>query len=237
MIGSDSMKKQVYYVLLFVFILLMILSLISILYWRKDNQKTKEIVSKEEIHLTVEDDRYQLERDILKDNPDTVGWIIIKDTNIYYPVVQTDNNEYYLNHDFSHQWNDAGWIFMDYRNTMNDQNLILYGHHRRDGSMFGSLDSFFDQDYSQKHNTLVFITLDDVSEYEIFSIYRSPADDSYLDIHFESFEEELLKIKNKSEIPFENISQTSQILTLSTCHDNNRDRLVLHFYKKIERNA
>src|SRR5574344_291227 len=48
--------------------------------------------------------------------PDTVGWIYVGGTNINYPVVQAGNNDYYLDHSFDETWNDAGWIFMDYRN-------------------------------------------------------------------------------------------------------------------------
>ena len=80
--------------------------------------------------------------ELLKKNPDTVGWIEVKGTNINYPIVQTTDNSYYLTLMLLMALkNEAGWVFMDYRNDpVNfNQNTILYAHSRLTGSMFGSL--------------------------------------------------------------------------------------------------
>ena len=78
---------------------------------------------------------------LIKINPEVVSWISVAGTNIHYPVVQHSDNEYYLNHTFDGSKNGAGWVFMDYRNSIDTQNrnTIIYAHNRKDGSMFGSL--------------------------------------------------------------------------------------------------
>ena len=232
------MKKRSYYFFLLIFLILMILSLISILLWGYDNHKTSEIVKREEVHLIQKEDTYSLERQIMNDNIDTVGWIIVPGTNINYPVVQYEDNSYYLNHDFDNQLNSSGWIFLDSNNQMTDHNLVLYGHHRRDGSMFGSIDLLFNPNFYSQEREIIWITLDETIHYTVFSVYKTNPSDSYHDLNFSSFKEKTNEFFNKSEISIlETMEEPSQILTLSTCHDNNRDRLVVHAYKKNERNA
>ena len=79
--------------------------------------------------------------ELLKLNNETKGWIQVSGTNINYPFVQTTNNDYYLTHSYNKSYNQAGWVFMDYRNdTVNyDKNTILYAHGMNNKTMFGSL--------------------------------------------------------------------------------------------------
>ena len=79
--------------------------------------------------------------ELLKINNETKGWIQVNGTNINYPFVQTTNNDYYLTHSYNKSYNQAGWVFMDYRNdTENlDKNTILYAHGMNNKTMFGSL--------------------------------------------------------------------------------------------------
>lgn len=74
-------------------------------------------------------------------NPDIVAWIRIEAAGVDYPVVQGDDNEFYLHHTFSGEKSIAGSIFMDYRNTSDffDEKVIIYGHNMKDGSMFAKL--------------------------------------------------------------------------------------------------
>ena len=73
-------------------------------------------------------------------NLDTIGFIKVMGTNINYPFVQSTDNDYYLNRSYDKTYNNAGWIFLDYRNNeFNDKNTIIYGHGRINGTMFGSL--------------------------------------------------------------------------------------------------
>ena len=79
--------------------------------------------------------------ELIKLNDETKGWIKVNGTNINYPFVQTNNNDYYLTHSYNKSYNQAGWVFMDYRNdTENlDRNTILYAHGMNNKTMFGSL--------------------------------------------------------------------------------------------------
>ena len=93
-----------------------------------------------------------------KINKDVKGWIQVNGTNINYPFVQTSNNDYYLTHSFNRDYNSAGWIFMDYRNNINnlDKNTILYGHSRLDKTMFGSQKNLLKSDwYKDKNNHII----------------------------------------------------------------------------------
>ena len=78
-------------------------------------------------------------------NPDYRFWLNVDNTNIDYPVVQGNNNEYYLTHDFNKNYLPSGSIFMDYRNNFEEDNIIIvYGHHMRNKTMFGELEKFID---------------------------------------------------------------------------------------------
>lgn len=80
-------------------------------------------------------------RELKNKNNDTVAWINVNNTNINYPVVQTDNNDYYLTHSFDKTNNEAGWVFLDYRNdsSFSDKNTIVYAHSRLDKTTKHSL--------------------------------------------------------------------------------------------------
>ena len=165
-------RKWVIFVFLIFFLTIFIFSIIKITSWFFDNNKTnnltddiiettkiKEIEDNENTEIinppkSLDNDYWNyikmnlLEVDfteLLNKNPDTVAWIQVKGTNINYPVVQTTNNTYYLNHAFDKTSNEAGWVFMDYRNdSINfDSNTILYAHSRINGTMFGSLKNIF----------------------------------------------------------------------------------------------
>lgn len=93
---------------------------------------------------------------LIAENPDAIGWISIPGTPIDYPVVQTTNNTFYLNHGLNGKRLEAGAIFADYR--FSAPHIILYGHHMKDGSMFGSLQKYASSEYQNKHNKLYFVS-------------------------------------------------------------------------------
>lgn len=231
---GDSMKKRSKIILLSFFSCCMVLSLLYMVYWHSENKIAKEIVEEERKYL-IEDkkEKVYLNKGIFSDNPDTVGWLRVEGTNIDYPVVQYKDNDYYLNHDFKKNKNSAGWIFMDYKNDFDDQNIVFYGHHRRDGSMFGSIDLLFEPDFYKKHNSeIIFIKEKEIIKYRIFSVYKASYTDSYNSLNYKNINEEIKKIKLRSEIIFdEKVTNPDQIITLSTCHNNNSDRLVIQGIK------
>ena len=176
----------------------------------------------------------------LKDiNSDTVGWIQVNGTNINYPFVQTTDNDYYLTHSFYKKSNDAGWVFLDYRNniksikTNRDRNIILYAHSRLDKTMFGSLTKILKSDWIKNISNYV-IKMSTETEntlWQIFSAYRIPTTNDYLRIQFpnnDDFMNFYNTIANRSQHNFNAVKDSNdKILTLSTCY-NNFDKFVVH---------
>ena len=174
--------------------------------------------------------------ELLKKNPDTVGWIEVKGTNINYPIVQTTDNSYYLNHAFDGSKNEAGWVFMDYRNdSVNfNQNTIIYAHSRLTGSMFGSLKNILNSSwYTNKNNHIIRLsTPTENTMWQVFSVYTIPKESYYITPSFntvDSYSEFLNIIKGRSEVEFSGTVNTNdKVLTLSTCKDNFGNRIVMH---------
>lgn len=168
-------------------------------------------------------------------NQDTVGWIQVPETNINYPFVQTDNNAYYLTHSFNHSTNIAGWVFLDYRNQLNEKNknLILYAHGRLDHTMFGTLKNILSSNWlnDTSNHVIKLSTEHENTLWQVFSVYHIPTTSDYLLTNFQdtqSFMEFAQKLLDRSLYNFETtIQETDQILTLSTCYNQN-EKMVLH---------
>lgn len=131
------------------------------------------------IHYTEEE---EVELEVLEEyqtlynkNKKLIGWLKIDDTIIDYPVMQTVNNEYYLDHNFNQEYDKNGSLFLDKdcdvvrRNT----NLIIYGHHMKSGKMFGSLNSYSNEEYGKKHALIQFDTIYEKGTYEVMYVFRS----------------------------------------------------------------
>jgi len=156
-------------------------------------------------------------------NPDIVGWLILEDTVINYPVVQTNNNSFYLTHLFDGTKNANGTLFVDHRNTPGfiDQNTIIYGHHMNNGSMFAPLIQYVDQAFFDAHPYLLFLTPDGNYLIELFAGYTTDVDDSSWQRSFadaSEFTSWLTAVKDRSDFQSELMPEpTDHIITLSTC--------------------
>ncbi len=173
---------------------------------------------------------------LLQENADTKGWLKINNTTIDYPVVQSKDNEYYLNHDYDNNKNYNGWIFADYRNNFEtlDDNTIIYGHNKYlNQTMFGTLDKVLDEDWLsfEENRTITFNTLYEEHTFKIFSVYKVNNTNDYLITSFSSedaFKKYLNFVTKRSIKNFnETVTPEDKILTLSTCVDKNK-RLVVH---------
>lgn len=164
------------------------------------------------------------------------GWIKVNNTNINYPVVQTTNNKYYLNHAFDRSYNSSGSIFADYKNDLKNfnHNTILYGHNRRNGSMFSALNTTLEASwYQQLENQFInFNTISKNTIWEIFSIYKIASRNVSNPISFssdEKFMSYIDSIKQKSVYPFDvTVTPNDKMLTLYTCGNNTSYRIIVH---------
>jgi sortase B len=172
---------------------------------------------------------------LVKENSDTVGWLIVNNTNVDYPVVQTIDNDYYLTHAFDKSNNKAGWVYADYRNDIKnlDRNTVIYGHGRKDGVMFGSLVNTLDSNwYTNPDNQIIQLsTLEYDSMWQIFSIYKIEAESYYITTEFSSdttYRAFIDTMKSRSIYDFNiNVSTSDKLLTLSTCYNDYGMRLVV----------
>lgn len=255
-------KKKLPLLIFFISLFFVIISSFQIIKWTKDNKSTNKETNKITDNIKVKKtnkDTKLIEQnteiansnpywdfikmklidvdlnELKKQNNETVGWIQVKGTNINYPFVQHSDNSYYLSHDFSKNKNNAGWLFLDYRNNINqmNKNTIIYGHGRLDKTMFGSLKNIFKSDWlNDQNNYVIFISTEkENTMWQVFSTYRIKTTSDYLRINFQNdndYQNFLDMITKRSEHNFNTpINTNDNILTLSTCY-NNEKKVVLH---------
>lgn len=170
---------------------------------------------------------------LIKSNKDTKGWIYVGGTNINYPFVQSKDNKYYLNHSFEKTYTDAGWLFLDYRNDINNlgRNNIIYGHSRLDKSMFGTLKNVLTKSwFNNKDNHIIKLsTQNENTLWQVFSVYTIETESYYITTNFtdESYKEFIDTALERSIYNFKaNVDINDKILTLSTCRENDRKLVV-----------
>lgn len=253
----------IFIILFSIFISIIVFCLIKIFIWGKDNKDTSRAIDDinniVNVTLREDDDNTELVNDtneeknsdywyyikfplidvditeLKEKNSDTVGWINVNNTNINYPFVQTKDNSYYLNHSFDKKYNEAGWVFLDYRNNknLNNRNTILYAHSRLDKTMFGSLSKVLKSSwYNNKDNHIIRLSTDTENTlWQIFSVYKIPEESYYITTNFNNNEEYnkfLNTIKQRSIHNFNtNLDTNDKILTLSTCYSDT-ERTVVH---------
>ena len=111
---------------------------------------------------------------LYQENEDLVGWLFIDGTGIDYPVLQCEDDEYYLHHDFYGEDSKYGCLYVREQADLDGgTNFIIYGHNMRDGAMFGDLDLYLKESFFQEHPTISFDTLYEERVYEIAAVFRS----------------------------------------------------------------
>lgn len=262
---SLTRSKSNIFVLIFMTIcsLLLIISIVNIIKWNIDKNKTKENIKKINDNTIIEKiqddenttiietenpkksnpywdyikmDMINVDFEQLKQvNNEVKGWIQVKGTNINYPFVQHENNSFYLTHGIDKSPNNAGWLFLDYRNNIDNlsKNTIIYAHGRVDNTMFGSLKNVLKESWiNNKINHVInMATEKESSLWQIFSVYHIPTTSDYITTTFnteESWNNFIQTLINRSFYNFNtNITTSDKILTLSTCY-NDREKMVIH---------
>ena len=205
-------------------------------YQLKNTQSVMADIYKESVIDNGEDEKAEFTLQPLREvNEDIVGWIAIEGTAIDYPVVQSEDNAYYLTHSIYKEDSSAGTIFMDYRNCPSplDRHTVFYGHHMRNGMMFHDLISYKDEAFCKENPFIVYSGEEGISTWEIFSVYVTDSSDNYIETYFSSdaeFEKFLESIVSKSLYDTGcKVDRTDKIMTLSTCsYEFDDARMVVH---------
>lgn len=242
-------KKRILNIAIYLILfLILICSGFKLYFWYKDKKNNDETTEQLKNNVKLENikkdnsnnEKYIVDFKKLKsENSDVVAYIKVNNTNIEYPIVKTSNNNFYLNHSFDKSKNSRGWIFADYKNKFDntDKNIVIYGHNMRDESMFGSLKNILNEEWynNAENKNITFLTEKENYIYKVFSIYKIESEDYYIKTNFkndEDYEKFLNTIKNRSIKNFDiNLNINDKIITLSTCANNNKYRIVLHAKK------
>ena len=252
------------FLIILIFLTILIISGINIVKWLKDSKNTSNNIEKIQETVELEETVDSEETEIIETeekeeenspywtyikmnlidvnfdelneiNNEIVGWIQVGGTNINYPFVQTNNNDYYLNHSLDKSYNKAGWVFMDYRNNKDDfdKNTILYAHGRADNTMFGSLKKvIFKKWLNNTNNHIIKLSTEKENTlWQVFSTYKIPTTNDYIQVNFSS-NNEFVEFGNmlleRSVHNFNTtINENDKIITLSSCY-NDDEKVVLH---------
>lgn len=173
---------------------------------------------------------------LLNINSQGIGYIYIPSIDCRLPMVQGDDNDYYLTHTFNKEYSANGCLFEDYRinGGLSASQIIIYGHNMRNGAMFGKLKNY--QDYSfwnnSGNNVLYIYTGNVIKEYKIFSCYISEAISDTYTFNFptlESMRDYAVNMKAKSMYDTGvDVSTATQVITLSTCTNDGEQRFIVH---------
>lgn len=184
---------------------------------------------------------------LYKKNKKLIGWLKIADTNIDYPVMQTSNNEYYLDHNFDQEYDKNGSLFLDkdcnaaFPNT----NMIIYGHHMKSGKMFGNLNYYSKESYYKEHPQIQFDTIYEEGIYDIMYVFRSRIynEDEIVFKYYQFFD---VNSEDEFYSAMDEMSRMSlydtgvqaeygdKLITLSTCDNSEEDGRFVVVAKKVK---
>ena len=199
---------------------------------QKEQQEVLNKIKINEEEITEETTERMLKlKELQKENSDIVGWLEIEKTGINYPVLQTNNNDYYLTHTYKKENSKNGSIFLDkdYNFSIPSSNLLIYGHNNKNGKMFEELLNYENEEYYKKHPNIRFTTEKWDSTFEIIAVFKSRVyykDETnvfryYYFINAENEEEYNYYIEQCKKASLYNIGTSAkygdQLLTLSTC--------------------
>ena len=178
-------------------------------------------------------------------NEDVVAWIWIPDTVVNYPVMQGEDNNFYLEHTWNREENAVGSIFLEWQNAadFSEFNTIVYGHNMKNGSMFHLLLDYQKEGFLQEHPYVYLLTDNGVYRYEVFSAYQAEiTSDTYqIGMQWDKTKQEYIDRALKKSVVDAGLTPviTDRILTLSTCAGlggalGMENRWVVHAYLPME---
>lgn len=183
-------------------------------------------------------------------NPDFIGWLKIEGTKIDYPVMYTPSDEeYYIHRNFDQEYSSAGTLFIDTSSVPTGRktdNILIYGHNMKSGTMFSGLLDYASEDFYQGHKYIKFDTLEEIGTYEVIAAFhtRVYSDDDTDHYHYydffnarnaEEFDEYVQYVKSNTPYTIPTTAEYGdQLITLSTCAYHVNDGRYVVVAKKIE---
>lgn len=245
-----NLKKWLTRIIIVTFIISLLISVTYIIKNKMQDKKQDEIFEELENIVTEKQDenREQQEesinlQELYELNNDFVGWIKIEDTNISYPVMQTDNDrkDYYLRKNFYKEYSQLGTPYIaEYCNVQTSDNVIIYGHHITNYQMFGELEKYKNKEFYDNHKMINFNTIYGNADYEIIAIFKTVAYTGfkyYEFINSNSQNEFDTFIKRCKELSLYETGKTAKygdkLLTLSTCEYSAKNGRLVVVAKKI----
>ena len=168
-----------------------------------------------------------------KVNKDVMGWIIIPGADISYPLLDGDDNSYYLNRTWDKKWNTMGSIFLEAKcsNKLSEFNTIIYGHNMKNTTMFSNLKKYVKKSFWSSAPYVYIATEKGVRRYDIFAAYEVSVEGHafWIDIEDEDLKQKFIdKSIEMSEIKTDIVPSVSDhILTLSTCTGNGHEKRMI----------
>lgn len=161
-------------------------------------------------------------------NKDVIGWIEIPGTEVSYPLLKGEDNQYYLSHDWQKEENNAGSIFLESQCSpdLTGFHTIVYGHRMRNETMFGSLKYYKDPKYWREHPSVYLVVDSGIYRYDIFSAWEAGLKDIVYYLDLTDREEEFIRTCLENSVITTGIVPDVQdkILTMSTCTGNGHSK-------------
>lgn len=186
------------------------------------------------VYDSVVEELITLDIDALREvNPEVIGWIYIPNTNIDYPVLQHEDNQYYLKYTWEHTRNNIGAVFLDCETSvdLSDFNTLVYGHRINNKTMFGSLYKFLEKEYFDAHPSIYLVTDEGVFRYDIFASYQTGLETISFAMKIETEKKRKEFINFALDYAVQSIGYVpetdEQFLTLATCSFNDTYRDVV----------
>lgn len=219
---------------------------------RPDDTESGDVSQPSETESPAEEDLIAAEAELAyakygtlyEQNSDFVGWICIEGTSINYPVMQTpDNPDYYLKHSFERTYSDYGVPYLDEACEIGvSNNLVIYGHHMSNGTMFCDLDGYTDKTFCDAHPIIRFDTLSSFGEYEVIAVFRYNTNredfryDKYVTMDEKTFASFIEQVQERQIYSTGRSAEYGdQLLTLSTCEYTYKNgRLVIVARKVVQ---
>lgn len=220
---------------------------------KETQRKASEIVESEEKETETQEEKepqiLPQYKELYQENQDLIGWIKIDDTPIDYPVMQTFNDPtFYIHRNWDKNKSQTGLPLIDARCTLESENIIIYSHNMKNGTMFGSLKRYNEKSFYEEHQIIKFDTIYEEAEYQIIAVLlaqvfydEKPKEGEFVYYNYveldskEQFEKYINQVKDLSMYETGvSAEYGDSLITLCTCNYHVKDGRFLVVAKKIQ---